>query len=190
MQLRPVAPTDHSAVLAVLATAFADDPIATWLFGGTCRRPELQERFYRHQLGHPAARTDIVDDGDGVAIWHHLAGPEPAASTDLSAVFGTAGLRLQALGEVLAPHHPAEPHAYLFCMAVTGRRQGAGLGSALLRHRLRLLDQDGVPAYLEASSARSRALYLRHGFEDLAGPVHPAGGPPLWPMGRNPRQHS
>jgi GNAT superfamily N-acetyltransferase len=69
-------------------------------------------------------------------------------------------------------------------MGVVGGRQGAGLGSALLRHRLARADADGLPAYLEASSPRSRALYLRHGFEDLGEPVRVADSPPLYPMWR------
>ena len=74
-------------------------------------------------------------------------------------------------------HPRREPHLYLSCMGVVGGRQGAGLGSAMLRHRLERADADGLAAYLEASSPRSRALYLRHGFEDL-GRTGPRGGQP------------
>ncbi|GIH64893.1 GNAT family N-acetyltransferase [Microbispora siamensis] len=88
----------------------------------------------------------------------------------------------------LLAHPAAEPHLYLPCIGVLGGWQGAGLGSAMLRHRLERADADGVPAYLEASSARSRALYLRHGFADLGEPVRVADGPLLWPMWRQPAQ--
>ena len=47
-------------------------------------------------------------------------------------------------------------------------------------------DDEGMPAYLEATSERNRALYLRHGFEDLEKVHWPGGGPPLWLMWREP----
>ena len=47
-------------------------------------------------------------------------------------------------------------------------------------------DADGMPAYLEATTQRNRALYLRHGFEDYGVIVLP-GGPPMWQMWREPQ---
>ena len=46
-------------------------------------------------------------------------------------------------------------------------------------------DRAGHPAYLEATSARNKALYERHGFH-AAAPFAVAGGPPMWPMWRDP----
>ena len=43
-----------------------------------------------------------------------------------------------------------------------------------------------MPAYLEASTLRSRALCLRHGFEDMDEMRLPDDGPPLWRMWRKP----
>lgn len=180
--------------MAVLTEAFTDDPLACWLFPEPGERPRLQSRFYRHQLDHPAAETYLIGDDEGVSLWHTLGGTadedgsEPH-SPDREDAFGASGTRLRALGQVLASRHPVdEPHRYLFCMGVIGGRQGAGLGSAMLRHGLEQVDADGLPAYLEASSSRSRALYLRHGFEDLGEPVRLADSPPLWPMWRPPRR--
>jgi GNAT superfamily N-acetyltransferase len=117
-----------------------------------------------------------------VSVWQL----QPAADRVSSEESG--GARLLALGQALAPRHPDhEPHLYLAVMGVAGRRQGAGLGTALLRHRLERADADGIGAYLEASSPRSRDLYLRHGFTDLGDPVQVEDSPILWPMWRDPR---
>lgn len=93
----------------------------------------------------------------------------------------------RALGQALAERHPDHAHLYLPCMGVVGARQGTGLGSAMLRHRLARADADGLPVYLEASSPRSRTFYQRHGFEDFGDPVRVADSPLLWPMRRRPR---
>jgi hypothetical protein len=43
----------------------------------------------------------------------------------------------------------------------------------------------GARAYLDATSQRNRRLYERHGFQ-AEEPFAPPGGPPLWPMWRQP----
>jgi len=182
---------DRRAVLDVLTEAFTNDPLVHWLFPEAGPRGRLQERYYRSLIAHPAAETYLAGHHEGSSIWlapaagrtHHEddAGQETA--------FGENGARLLALGRALASRHPdREPHLYLSCMGVIGGRQGTGIGSAMLRHRLERADADGLAAYLEASSPRSHALYLRHGFEDLGEPVRVADAPPLWPMWRPPRR--
>ncbi|NUW42500.1 GNAT family N-acetyltransferase [Nonomuraea rhodomycinica] len=190
--------TDRLAVLDVLTEAFMTDPLVCWLYPGPGDRGLRQRHFYRSLLDHPAAEAYLIGDREGAAVWLSLtAGQaphgEPAGAPEQADASGQrgpdeSGARLRALGEALARRHPVgEPHLYLPCMGVAGGRQGAGLGSAMLRHGLERADAGGLPAYLEASSPRSRALYLRHGFEDLGEPVRVAGGPPLWPMWRRPR---
>ncbi|WP_328653184.1 GNAT family N-acetyltransferase [Micromonospora sp. NBC_00330] len=186
---------DRQAVLDVLTEAFMDDPLVCWLFPASGGRGRLQSYFYGHLLDQGAAEAYLVGRGEGASVWLALAGGQApteerpdAPNEDQNSIFGENGPRLRALGLALAERHPRrEPHLYLSCMGVVGGRQGAGLGSAMLRHRLARADADGLAAYLEASSPRSRALYLRYGFEDLGEPVHVADGPPLWPMWRQPR---
>jgi ribosomal protein S18 acetylase RimI-like enzyme len=173
----------------VLVEAFLDDPVVCWLFPALDERRDLQRHFYRPLLGHPGAEAYLAGGGSGAALWLALTADEAAhqEAPGGPSRFGASGPRLRALGEALAERHPGDaPHLYLPCMGVLPGRRGAGLGSALLRHRLARADADGLGTYLEASSPRSRSLYRRHGFEDLGAPVRVADGPPLWPMWRPP----
>jgi GNAT superfamily N-acetyltransferase len=187
---------DRQAVLDVLTKAFMNDPIVCWLFPEVGRRGRLQAHYYRSLLAHPAVEVYLAGRREGTSIWLTLAagqtpyeGRPDAPAAGQGTVFGENGARLLALGQALAPRHPnREPHLYLPCMGVIGGRQGAGLGSAMLRHRLERADADGLAAYLEASSPRSRALYQRHGFENLGEPVRVADSPLLWPMWRRPHR--
>ncbi len=91
------------------------------------------------------------------------------------------------IGSAMAEHHPHHAdHWYLMAIGVQPEAQGRGLGGVLLAHTLNQLDERGEAAYLEATSPRSRRLYERFGFE-VAGEFAPDGGPPLWPMWREPR---
>jgi ribosomal protein S18 acetylase RimI-like enzyme len=81
--------------------------------------------------------------------------------------------------------HFKRPHWYILAVGVRPEDQGQGLGSALLAPTLGRCDRDGLPAYLEASSERSAALYERLGFEHVR-ELRFAGSPPLWLMLRSP----
>jgi GNAT superfamily N-acetyltransferase len=135
----------------------------------------------------------VTDDGSGAAIW---APPGrwrvPFSVTmreaaKMTRVFGRRlPLALRALVR-LEGHHPRNEHWYLHYLGVEPRRQGRGLGGALLAPILERCDREGIPAYLEASSDRNRPLYERNGFAvtgvfDLPG----RGGPPIREMWRDP----
>jgi RimJ/RimL family protein N-acetyltransferase len=98
---------------------------------------------------------------------------------------GTRLPRARRLQKLFEANHPHEPHYYIRYLGVATRFQGHGLGTALLRPTLDRCDREGVPAYLEASSERSAALYERLGFVHL-GELRVPNGPRFWPMRRPP----
>jgi hypothetical protein len=57
-----------------------------------------------------------------------------------------------------------------------------------MRPILERCDREGLPAYLEASSPRNRALYERHGFVVVEEMRLAKDSPPLWRMWRKPRR--
>ncbi|MGW7686391.1 GNAT family N-acetyltransferase [Kribbella sp. NPDC054772] len=179
--IRRATPDDHDTVIAILTAAFADDPLARWLFADGSSAAEL---YYRPLLTHPAAEVDIATSNSGASIWLNLAAGQPPYGGPTNST-----RPLDVLGEALARRHPhGQPYLYLPCMGVVPEHRGTGVGSAMLRQRLEYADVRGLGAYLEASSPRSRALYQRHGFRDRDEPVRVDGSPTLWPMWRSTTQ--
>jgi GNAT superfamily N-acetyltransferase len=137
----------------------------------------------------PHGENRINEAGTGAAVWAPPGatfGPEEDARFEASLVVAGGDLdRLGGLVGLLDAHHPARPHYYLALMGVIPDRQGSGIGGALLRAVLDSADRQGVPAYLEATSPRSRALYERHGFV-IHAELRTADCPPLWAMWRGP----
>lgn len=166
--------------LAILTAAFADDPLRRWLVPGS------GERIFQPLAAASEAAGELAfADDDAVAVWLPVpAGPPPAKATAEPVAIPE---RVRVFMELTTARHPyGRAHLYLPFLGVRPDRQGGRLGGRLLAERLARADADGLPAYLEASSARSVPLYERHGFRLLGDPVSLPDGPSVQPMWREP----
>jgi len=173
---------DNEAAVRLLVAAFADDPVARWLLPGSAGSAD---RVFRPVVEQSAALGELAADGAAVAVWLPRAADPPEFDVDLIPRELT---RLRTFMALTEQRHPAgRAHLHLVFLGVAPDARGRGLGSALLRARLAEADAAAVPAYLEASSPRSRPLYERHGFRVTGDLILLPDGPPLWPMWRDPR---
>jgi GNAT superfamily N-acetyltransferase len=198
--VRPTGASDVTALSSALAQAFASDAVMNWLLPQRTRRAARRELMFTLELQTYVLPQDgpvfTADDGRGGVAGGCLALPPdrwqmPRAMDGRTAVrwlraLGTRLPRASRVRQVMEEHHPPEPHYYIRWAGVRPGLQGQGLGSALIRPVLDRCDGDGLPAYLEASSERSAALYERLGFVHLGMLELPGGGPPVWPMRRPP----
>lgn len=181
---------ERADAVVALAGAFYDDPVFRWVYpDDDTRRAVLPGAFALFTdaiAGHGVSLRS--EDGNGAALWV----PPGEAFTDDEEAFGAAVAalspsspedieRLFACMTLLGETHPHEECWYLNLIGVHPSGQGRGTGSALLEAALARCDADGVPAYLEATSAENRRLYERHGFVTTAELALP-GGPSLWAM--------
>jgi ribosomal protein S18 acetylase RimI-like enzyme len=193
--VRKAEPADFPRLAGTFAAAFADDPAWSWLVPHADREQRLR-LFFETELDHlvPERRQIwTTDDCSAVASW----GPPGLWSVPVSTVLRFAPQMLRIFGRRMhlglrylmrvERAHPRTEHWYLEILGTEPRRQGQGLGSALLRPMLALCDRDGIGAYLESSSERSQALYERHGFQVVETFDMPGGGPPIRRMWREPR---
>jgi GNAT superfamily N-acetyltransferase len=194
--VRDVAPVDTAEVTALLASTIGQGPVGCWLAPDVMVRqengPAYFEIFVEHAIHHGEIYANVdpgTGDLVGVALWFPLIRPIPPPrdyDLRLKDACGEAFDRARDLDAALEAHHPLHPHHYLAFIAVRPDRQNLGIGSALLaRHHARI-DAAGIPAYLEANDRRNRDLYLRHGYVVESMIQLPDGGPPIWPMRRDP----
>jgi GNAT superfamily N-acetyltransferase len=184
---------DIDTLAQVIAEAFFPLAVCRWLIpDGTDRRAAFPA-YFRLYLEH-AIEDGIVEttpSRDAAALWIPGDGPtEPPGSykEQLAAITGPHLDRFLAFDQQLDNHHPAGVfHEHLAILAVRPDRQGQGTGTALLDARHAVLEDQGIPAYLEASDERTRRLYLAHGYADRGGPIDLAGKVRMYPMWRQPR---
>jgi GNAT superfamily N-acetyltransferase len=189
-EVKTATPAEIDQCVATIVLAFSGDPAARWAFADPqayfATFPQFVRAFGGKAFEHGSAHHIA---GSAAALWMPP-GVEPdeeamvaliesaVAENDREAMFG--------VFEQMAVFHPQEPHWYLPLIGTDPAKQGNGFGSALLRHALAICDQQNMPAYLEATSARNVPLYQRHGFEAL-GVIQAGSGPPITPMLRKPR---
>lgn len=188
--VKPATPANVDRCVATMVLAFAADPAARFVFADPQAYFDIFPRFIRafggRAFDHGSAHHI---DGCAVALWIPPdVQPDEEALMTLVESTVAAKDRESAFGlfEQMGRFHPHEPHWYLPLIGIDPTWQGNGLGSALLGHALAICDEQNMPAYLEATTARSARLYQRHGFEAL-GTIQAGNSPTLTPMLRKPR---
>jgi ribosomal protein S18 acetylase RimI-like enzyme len=188
---------DHPRVAETLARAFVEDPAWAHLLPDRGDRERRLRRFFDAELRHLAPeRLELwmTDDGAAAGAWSPPGrwvvplGTMIRQAPEMLRVFGRRLPLALRSGLSVERRHPRRPrHWYLHYLGAVPERQGRGLGSALMGPMLELCDRERIPAYLESSTERNRALYERHGFELVETFDMPGSGPPLRRMWRRPR---
>lgn len=185
---------DVGVLTRVVADAFHGLAPSIWLIADPVERQEVFGPYF--QIFVEMALTDGIvftnPERTAAALWLRVRaghGGQAGGSYDerLAAAVGPHIERFRTFDRLLAEKHPARTaHYHLAMLAVDPPVQRRGLGSALLTGSHRLLDSENAPAYLEASDAGTRRIYLRHGYTDMGEPILFPDGPRMYPMWRPP----
>jgi ribosomal protein S18 acetylase RimI-like enzyme len=194
--IRTATHDDFETLTAVLARAFAGDPLINWLVRKGPRRDDAFHRLFAETLRFGLQAGEVLTTGEsqGAAVWFAPGryrmglGGLLALFPEVARAFGPLAMlpKLLAVNEV-GRRHPKKPHWYLFTFGVDPPFQGKGVGGALMRHALARVDADRSPAYLETALESNVGLYERYGFSTVEKVQVPRGGPPVWLMWREAR---
>lgn len=199
--IRKLTPHDVDEAGDLLARAFFDYPMITWLMPDTGHRRIALPIFMRISVRWGLLMNEVFGIGDplhGVAIW----APPGLVNADLdphdsivrySELLSAIGADAEARHErFLAEQRivrDAELGAqtwYLAWLGVDPAQQRSGAGASLLQDMFARLDPIGDDTYLETEKAANVPYYRRHQFEVISEGAISSGGPPFWTMRRNP----
>jgi ribosomal protein S18 acetylase RimI-like enzyme len=199
IEVAPAQRRDVRQMATVLARAFYDDPVMSWMLPDDRTRLKALTRAFsglarHHFLSRGGSEVARRDDGIGGATLWDPPGQRKASRLEelimMPVMMWAFRSRVPAsvqVMELMEKHHPEEPHWYLMVIGSDPSVRGAGFGQSLMHSRLDRCDAERVPAYLENSNPRNESYYLRFGFEVMGEIKLPDGGPSMWPMWREPR---
>ena len=187
--IRRATAADIATVANLIATAFHHLPVCEWLVPSPVERVQILPADFAILIAHALTHgtVDIAVNDAGVAVWLDRTRPipdPPDYHQRVAAACRSHTERFHRLDELFDTHHPTAAHHHLAFLAVHPDQQSRGIGSALLTAHHKGLDRHATGAYLEASSLRARALYQRHGYDDLGPPFAVPNGAQFWPMWR------
>jgi hypothetical protein len=189
VQVARLRAADVEAGADVLARAFSDDPLMTYLV------PSREARLVLGAMCRDGASAGVMEgvwlDGRlaGVAVWlppgaHELTVRRQLAQLPqwarLAARRPQAVPRLLRADRTLGALHPHEPHWFLSLLGVEPTQQRRGAGAALVAHGL--ARAGGLPVHLDTSRRENLPWYGRFGFEVTEEARAVRGAPPSWGM--------
>ncbi len=192
--IRTAEAADVPALTETLAAAFVDDPVMSWLLPRRRPRRKRLRRFFALELRLVGLERGTVwtsDDHAGAVItappgqWRLPWAVSVRNGPAFTRAFGPRLPLASALLALMEHRHLREAHHYVPYIGVAPQAQGRGLGTRLMAPILARCDEEGVPAYLEATSPRNVVLYERLGFV-ATGRLRLGASPPLVLMRREP----
>lgn len=191
---RLASPQDRRDVVAILVSAFYDDPTWSWAFPDPSLRAEQHRRlwglFVDGAMRYPWVW--LTPGNTATSVWIPPNGTdlsqeqEAALEPTIIEMLGADASPVIHAFELFDRVHPRElPHFYLSLLGTSAAHRGRGYGLALLAENLRRIDEAGMPAYLEASNPANVALYERQGFSVRDSFKLPGEGPEVFTMWRD-----
>jgi ribosomal protein S18 acetylase RimI-like enzyme len=177
--IRRMSPVEMDAACALIGLAFAENPNTLVMAGGDrIRAQRMMQAVVRvAKLGRKYSHVVVAEEASrilGVLNAAEWPACQPTAIEKLktaSAMIRAMGLALPRafkMTSVWAKHDPRERHWHLGPIGVHPEHQGRGIGKAILRSFLKMVDEQGLPAYLETDLDRNVALYETFGFRVIA----------------------
>lgn len=189
-----------SGAVQTLISAFFNDPLVEYLFPEHGKRREQLVIFFTANLQYTLAAGEIYTSNslDGIAAWlfrGHKAQSGLTGAGDPRSKLGeqldiATFARLTEFTRWLISLHGNlihERHNYLLFLGVEAKKQGKGIGSALIKHGLKTADLDKLPCLLDTMNERDLAFYRKHDFEIMCEEKISGSGPCTWTLLRHPR---
>lgn len=186
MKIRIAQASDKDNAICTLTLAFSMDPMVRWSIPQPAKYlavfPAIAIAFGGTSFERKTAY--VAEDFSGAALWL-----PPGATSDEEALLEVFDQNvgnevkqdLPGIFQQMEKFRPTQPHWYLPMIGVDPTSQGTGIGSAMMTEALKVVDEDGLIAYLESSNPQNISLYERHGFE-VIGEIQSGSSPVLRPM--------
>jgi hypothetical protein len=193
VQIVSATESDAPAIGELIAASFGKLDASRWLVNDQDDWEKIAPRYFEGQVRDAIANGvvhTVPDLSAAVVVFDYTVEPEstPEREIWLKEITGPYFDRFVRFEASLAAGHPSKPHQYGALVAVRSTGRNEGVGSRLLDHHHRVLDERGQNGYGEASSKRLEIFFARHGYTPLGPPITLDGQELLQPMWREARR--
>ena len=187
--IRAILPQEHQAVADLLSASYYNDKFFIWSVPSDSMRHVVVAEYYKIYLGAAGCVAHVaVNDMQailGAAVWlpHDV---DAGIYDDIDLVTGEFSPQFRAVCDKSHDSEPPmTPFFQLVGFGVRDNLQGQGIGGKLLKYQLDILDNAGIPTYLEASTPYfGHGVYGKFGYQMVGELMHFAEGATLYPCWR------
>jgi GNAT superfamily N-acetyltransferase len=170
--VRTASAGDRGVVTAMLAAAFQDDPVMSFIFPDAAVRRARMPRLFAiaYDLAAATGARYMTVGGEAATLWRAPGHVQLSLrekfmlSVPWLATVGMAFERALAVSATSDVNRPIEPHWYLDVVGCAPDSQRRGFGGAAIRAGLARADADGVASYAETANERNLDIYNALGF--------------------------
>lgn len=174
LTIRPLRLEEIAKVASFIATGYQEDIFFKWVVPKDEDRHSVVSAYYSVYLGAKGAMAYVAEDENGTMVGASVWLPhdvDPSIYEEIDKVAGHYGPQFQAVANASHDSAPADGPFYELVGFVTRKDlQGQGVGYQLLKTHLDLMDANGTPTYLEASTPfHERSVYRKFGYDHHGG---------------------
>ena len=189
MIIRPIHAHEIDTVAGMISAGYFCDKFFHWVVEDDADRLGVVAEYYKVYLRAAGCVSHVAEDADGTIVGATVWLPDDVDASiydEINAVVGKYAPNFQAVADASHDNEPDErPFHQLVGFVVDERQRGRGIGAALLKFHLDVLDAQGIPTYLEASTPyHGGGVYGRFGYEMYSPVMTFAEGAILYPLWR------
>jgi len=175
IKIRSLNMEEVNTVAELIATGYRNDIFFHWVVNNEKDRHKIVTDYYKIYLRAKGCVAHVAETTLGEIVAAAVWLPHDVDTKIYDEMDNIAGVYAPNFRAVADMSHESEPSGIPFYQlvgfVVRDDLQGRGIGAALLKHHLDILDNLGIPTYLEASTPyHGKGVYGKFGY-DLYGQV-------------------
>lgn len=187
--VRPIRADEIETVADFISRGYYDDIYFHWVVGKEEDRHQVVKDYYIIYLGAKGSVGHVAETSDGVLVGASVWLPHDLDPSVSEKVYEAAGVYAKNFKQVSAKSYdscpPMEPFYELVAVVTDKKMQGKGIGGALLKYHLDILDEAGISTYLEASTPyHGDGVYAKFGYQQTGELLVFADTAVLYPLWR------
>ena len=187
--INPLITEEIPTVAAFISKGYYDDIFFHWVVENEADRLQVITDYYKEYLTTPGCVAHVAKTRAGKLIGATVWLPDDVEASlydRINAAVGKYAPNFQAVADASHDSEPDErPFYQLVGFVVDKSLRGGGIGAALLKFHLDILDKKGIPTYLEASTPYfGGGVYGKFGYERYGELMHFSETAVLYPCWR------